>query len=394
MKKKLIINIANAGDKLIDYAVGKGGDLSKWINAKLSFVYGIDIAKNNIMDGMDGACARYLNTKKKNKSMFDAIFMHGNSSQNIRNGNAFISSKEKQINNAIFGTGPKDAELLGKSVYKNYGVGQEGFNISSCQFALHYFFENKTTLHEFLRNVAECTRINGYFIGTCYDGASVFNLLKNKKKDDNYTIMSGDKKIFEITKLYDETGFPEDDLSLGYPINVYQESINKVFREYLVNFNYLVRLMENFGFTLITKTEANHMSLPDGSALFSQLYENLKYEIKRSPNNAADYGEAVNMTDYERKISFLNRYFIFRKTHSVNMEKITNRNVFLNKINSSYEIIKWHKEYYTKYPVEFSDDCDIIDITNVHDDFSMVMQRELKLYSSEIFDLVWSKLHE
>lgn len=66
----------------------------------------------------------------------------------------------------------------------------------------------------------------------------------------------------------------------------------------------------------------------------------------------------------------------------------------LNKINSSYEIIKWHKEYYTKYPVEFSDDCDIIDITNVHDDFSMVMQRELKLYSSEIFDLVWSKLHE
>jgi hypothetical protein len=112
-------------------------------------------------------------------------------------------------------------------------------------------------------------------------------------------------------------------MSLGYPINVYQESINKVFREYLVNFNYLVRLMENFGFTLITKTEANHMNLPDGSALFSQLYENLKYEIKRSPNNMADYGEAINMTDYERKISFLNRYFIFRKTHSVNMEKIT-----------------------------------------------------------------------
>ena len=106
-------------------------------------------------------------------------------------------------------------------------------------------------------------------------------------------------------------------------INVFQESINKVFREYLVNFNYLVRLMENFGFVLITKTEANHMNLPDGSSLFSQLYENLKYEIKRSPNNAADYGEAINMTDYERKISFLNRYFIFRKTHSVNMEKIT-----------------------------------------------------------------------
>jgi hypothetical protein len=66
----------------------------------------------------------------------------------------------------------------------------------------------------------------------------------------------------------------------------------------------------------------------------------------------------------------------------------------LNKINSSYEIIKWHKEYYTAYPVEFSNDCTIIDTTSGHDDFSNIMQRELKLYDSEIFDLVWNKLHD
>ena len=34
----------------------------------------------------------------------------------------------------------------------------------------------------------------------------------------------------------------------------------------------------------------------------------------------------------------------------------------INKVNSSYEIIKWHKEYYSTYPVEFSNKDIVIDI--------------------------------
>jgi hypothetical protein len=215
---------------LIDYAVGKAGDLPKWIRSQLSFVYGIDKSGVNIHHSIDGACARYITSRKENKNVPDALFMKGNSSVNIRNGSAFATEKEKQINRAIFGTGPKDVGLLGKAVYKHYGRAQDGFQISSCQFALHYFFENKSTLHDFLRNIAECTKTHGYFIGTCYDGQSVFNLLKKVKKDESITIMKDEHKIFEITKLYDETGFPEDDMSVGYPINVYQESINNVFK--------------------------------------------------------------------------------------------------------------------------------------------------------------------
>ena len=44
-------------------------------------------------------------------------------------------------------------------------------NVSSIQFALHYMFENTETLHNFLdMNIAECTKLGGYFIGTSYDG--------------------------------------------------------------------------------------------------------------------------------------------------------------------------------------------------------------------------------
>jgi hypothetical protein len=316
------LGVANRGDSLIDYAVGKAGDLSKWIEAKLSFVFGIDVSKDNINNNKDGACSRYLSSRKKYKNMPDALFVTGNSSTNIRNGSAFATETDKQITRAVFGTGPKDVTMLGKGVYRQYGVGQNGFNISSCQFALHYFFENKTSFHQFLRNIAECTKLQGYFIGTCYDGKLVFNSLKNKKNGESMTIMSDDKKIFEITKRYDETGFPDDDMALGYAIDVYQESINKVFREYLVNFDYLIRIMEDYGFTLITKTEAQHMSFPDSTGLFTELFTLMENEIKHTPNRANDYGKAIRMTPEEKRISFLNRYFIFRKVRNVNTDKM------------------------------------------------------------------------
>ena len=323
VKKKLILGVSNRGYTLIDYAVGKAGDLSKWIRAKLSFVFGIDISKDNIHNNMDGACARYLSSRKKYKNMPDALFVTGNSGNNIRNGSAFATEKDKQITKAVFGSGPKDVTLLGKGVYKQYGISQEGFNISSCQFALHYFFENKTTFHEFLRNLAECTKVQGYFIGTCYDGKKVFELLKKKKNGESFSIMNGSRKIYEVTKMYDETGFPDDEMSLGYPINVYQESINKVFREYLVNFDYFIRVMENYGFTLISKTEAQQMNLPDGTGLFSDLFTSMENEIRMNPSHKSDYGKAIYMNQEEKTISFLNRYFIFRKVSNVNTDKIS-----------------------------------------------------------------------
>jgi len=66
----------------------------------------------------------------------------------------------------------------------------------------------------------------------------------------------------------------------------------------------------------------------------------------------------------------------------------------IDKVNSSYEIIKWHKDYYSTYPVEFSSQDTVIDIETGTDDFSITMQHELSLYNSEIFDLAWSKLHD
>jgi hypothetical protein len=322
VKKKLIVGVANQEDTLIDYAVGKAGDLSKWSTAGLSFVFGVDVFKDNIQNRLDGACARYLRAKRKNRDTPDSLFVTGNSSLNIRSGKAFISEKEKQITNAIFGVGTKDERTLGKGVYKHYGVGQSGFQISSVQFAFHYFFETKKTMHEFLRNVSECTRMNGYFIGTCYDGKTVFNKLKPKDKGESFVIMSDGRKIFEIIKMYDQTGFPDDDMSVGYPINVYQESINQYIQEYLVNFDYVKRIMEDYGFVLVFKNECIKMGLPDSTGMFSELFANMENDIKRNSTLVDEYGKSNFMTEEEKQISFMNRYFVFKKVRNVNTDKI------------------------------------------------------------------------
>jgi hypothetical protein len=329
VKNKLIKGVSKKGDILYDLAVGKGGDISKWINSGLSFVFGVDISKDNIENRIDGACARYLNYKKKTKNMPNALFVNANSSLNIKNGNACFSDRGKSIVNSVFGVGSNDESVIGKGVSKNYGVGKDGFNIVSCQFAIHYFFENKNTLHNFLKNVSDGCAIGGYFIGTSYDGKQLFNELKNKKQNESIIGMEGSKKIYEITKKYDNDVLKDDETCIGYAIDVYQETINKVFREYLVNYDYLNRLMEHYGFRLISKDEAKMIKLPNGSGSFKELYNLMKYQLRKEKEKKVEktineIGTSINMDKslHQKYLSFLNRYFVYKKINNVNTDSL------------------------------------------------------------------------
>lgn len=319
VKNKLISSVSKKGDLLIDYAVGKGGDLPKWIHNKLGFVFGIDISKDNIENRMDGACARYLNYRKKHRVMPKALFLNGDSSRNIRNGEALYSERSKNIARAVFGEGPKDKDSLGVGVYHQYSRGKEGFHISSIQFAIHYMFKDSETFHQFMRNISECTKLDGYFIGTCYDGMKIFNMLRNKQQDESISIKENGDTIWEITKKYDNDRFNQDDETcFGYSVDVFQETINKSFREYLVNFNYFKQMVENYGFVLLTKSGEKELGLKS-IGTFEEMFRMMKRESKAKNSK---YGEALNMSANEKKISFLNKYFIFKKVRSVNAQKV------------------------------------------------------------------------
>ena len=337
VKKMLITKVAAKGNTLIDYAVGKAGDFPKWIDAKLSFVFGVDLSKDNIENRLDGACARFLNYRKKFYSMPYALFVNGNSGVNIKSGDAMFTEKGKEIVRALFNDGPKDSSILGAGVYRQYGKAVDGFNISSCQFALHYFFENIEKLNQFLKNVSECTKVDGYFIGSCYDGATMFQALRSVEKGKSIGLMADDEKIWEITKEYSQTTYDPDISCVGYAIDVYQDSINKTIKEYLVNFTYFTELMRGYGFELLKRDEAVKLGLPNSSGMFSELFAVMESEIQQDARQKSRYGSAPMMTAKEKQISFYNRYFVFKKIASVDVEdvfgSVTGVRVFQEKMN-------------------------------------------------------------
>ena len=121
---------------------------------------------------------------------------------------------------------------------------------------------------------------------------------------------------------------PDNEQSVGLAIDVYQETINKVFREYLVNFTYLVRVMENYGFVLLDRTELDEIGFHgrEATEMFGDLWRDLdshQGQGKSQKGYRRDLGETLSMSDEEKTISFLNRYFIFKKIRAVNSPDIS-----------------------------------------------------------------------
>jgi hypothetical protein len=324
IKRKLIMAVSRPGDTLIDMTVGKAGDLHKWTQAKLSFVLGMDINKDNIENRLDGACARWLSQKSQIDNIPDALFIQGDAGADLISGQCCKSEKAKEIINAIMGKGPKDEEFLGKGVYNQYAVAEKGFDIVSNQFSIHYMFGEKSVFLRFIKNVADVCKLGGNFIGGCYDGKRIFRDLKNKNVDESIVINQNGTKIWEIIKKYSNDTFEDNETSLGYKIEVYQESINKTFGEYLVNFNYLTRVMESFGFIKLNTKESKKIGFPSSVNSFQKLHNSMKYEVDNGILKKNKLGNALNITPEEKKISFYNNYFIYRKIRNVDSEEVYN----------------------------------------------------------------------
>ena len=324
VKSKLIETVSEMTgihSSMLDLACGKAGDLHKWINAKLGFILGIDISRDNIENSKDGACVRYYDTKKKYGRMEKAdevpeiIFSAGDTSKNIQNGDCTSDPMYKKLLQVLFEDKEIDKGKISEGMMDLWGKASKQFDICSIQFALHYYFKNIETLRGVLENISKNTKVGGYFIGTCFDGQSVFDKLKDLKKGEYIEGNIGKNRVWKIKKDYEENKFTDDISSVGLPIWVYMETINQMFKEYLVNFNLLTKLMAEYGFELAEDKVFEEYGI-QSTGLFSDLFDDMVKSGKK-------YRSADQMTSQEKEISFMNRYFIFKK---ISNQKLLNHN--------------------------------------------------------------------
>lgn len=259
-------NNQNNNINLLDLAVGKAGDMSKWIHSGINFVYGVDISSNSIKE----AISRIKNNKQ------------------LKNSNTKISLAVADVSNY------KDTINLIKKNKINK------FNIVSCQFALHYFFKTKESLNNLLRVVSESLLINGFFIGTFIDSSKIKELLGKKKTVDT--------PLFTITKNYNNT-------KNNYYGNEYsfliKDSLTNYFQsygssiEYLVDIPELNRVAAEYNLVPLNLNPFDYFRLSNESTInFKDIYS----------NNYKDYsGNRIILTPEEKELSFLNSVFIFVK---------------------------------------------------------------------------------
>lgn len=332
IKKEILIGRAlnGFGKSLLDLACGKGGDMYKWVAGHARRVIGIDNAPDNITNPVDGAYRRYMDLIKEGhfKSPPKMAFAIGDSSKSIVDGSAATTPEDRDILRSIFGRAEPEGSIPPYIQQHFAGTFRGGVDVAACMFALHYFFENKANLAGFLENVSNTVKIGGYFIGCCFDGDKVFQLLQGISRGQSKTGSENDVPIWTITKDYQADHLTEDDDSIGLGIDVNFISIGMTHREYLVPFSLLQRKLKAIGFRLLEPEELQQLNLQHSTNTFdishrmAQDADDSRKSRPQRPQTApmanesappANVGGKFFMPDAVKEFSFLNRWFIFKR---------------------------------------------------------------------------------
>jgi hypothetical protein len=309
-----------AGKRLFDIGVGRAGDLQKWMRAKIDTVLGIDVAANNILgttkkdDIYDVLtmedCAyrryqseltRFAQLKQQNrrstpvpKSMF--LIMDAGKLWTDEYISSLSHKTNRHLAEIVFGiTSASDIkEKLLREQWRGI-VDRPGFDVVSCQFAIHYFFKDDSTLSDFCENVSRTLKVGGHFIGTCMDGQRVHSLLSQSANGSiaayqDPVLQKG--MLWEIRRDYGTRAFNHADpmVNIGMVITNYIETIGAHIQEYLVDMRLLEAKLAIHNIVLV-KTD-----------LFADLHDAYK---NANPSSIMD--------DKLLNYSFLNRQFVFKK---------------------------------------------------------------------------------
>lgn len=229
---------------LLDIGSGRGGDIFKFDRCNINTVVGVDIDNDYINEA-------YTRLSK---------------------------SKFYSYRNYLFLLINKDEPSISHKLQHFYNI-QYYYKIISCQFTLHYFFENHKKLQNLCIDINNLLDDNGFFIGTVLDGDKVRDCIsRNGSTFSNKSIVI--ESLFDVSQpksigdcirffMYGTLYFGEKSVSTEFL--VYKD----ILVDYLKQYN--IELVEWTSFEDLFRPDivfANRISLVDNHQLFSTFFDN------------------------------------------------------------------------------------------------------------------------
>jgi mRNA (guanine-N7-)-methyltransferase len=145
IKKELLMTYAKDATFLLDIACGRGGDINKWIDARIERVLGLDLSGNEIAE----AKKRFNTTEPWRKKNLICEFIE---------------------------TDKVDMERF---PFENHCHAKH-FDVVTCMFAIHYFFHSEQACKNLFMNITSNLKVGGHFICCFPDAKRVLTNLDNK----------------------------------------------------------------------------------------------------------------------------------------------------------------------------------------------------------------------
>jgi len=263
--------------KILDLCSGKGVDIIKIKNARYRECVGMDIDIENIKYAKNFYQSIVPTPKPK------ASYVRGDAGRLIFPNQSCCYTETDKIQ-------------LRKYIPVKYH-----FDTVCSLFCIHYFFKNEITLRTFIQNISDNLKIGGSFIGTCFDGIRIYDALKNDKSISGKTYSQ--ETLWKIDKKYTKKIiFTKNKCHYGTEIDVFVKTIGNVHTEYLVNFLFFDKIMEEYGFELVMRQS------------FEEYYDTLMESME--PDDRRMKENALKMSSEEKRFSFLNSGFMYRKVRN------------------------------------------------------------------------------
>ena len=281
------------GASILELCCGKGGDLDKYFMNQIKLFVGADIARESLANAME-RLKKIKNEKYNNNLKIKCIFIKDD-----------LSSPQNHF-----------LEKIDKKYY---------FDLVSCQFALHYHFENEKRINTFLKNASERLCEGGYFIGTIIEDNVIIKRLRNRKNilDNKYInekLTFGNE--YYSVKFY-QKHFNINDGPYGIKYGFYlEDSIDnrddegniKYVEEYLIVFKEFEELCKKYGLYLVEKKN------------FTKFYEDyIKIDqYKKLSNKMLKDLDNINIKK-QWEIIQLYMVFVFRKGKETSINNKNNK---------------------------------------------------------------------